>query len=78
MSAVRGATSIPIRCTHCGGTVILEVEDWPAALIPEALEPREVPAPLRRRWECPYCRVENETGLPGRISRARKAGEVDG
>lgn len=60
-------TVLPIYCGYCHGAVTLHVSNWPG--------PHDVPAPEATQWNCPYCRKENTSGIPGYLEMVTKGHE---
>ena len=62
-----------LNCAYCGGPVVLQMADWPAALRFDGspTNPDDIHHTLAR-WPCPYCQKENTTGLPARVAWVTK------
>lgn len=55
--------TLPVRCAHCAGAVLLQFENW---------TPTNPPTDRVQPWVCPYCWKKNEGTFPALLKSATK------
>lgn len=57
--------TLSVHCGHCGKSVTVTVDDWPATAQREAVQ----------TWQCPHCGRRNEDYSPRKITLVHTVGQ---